>query len=156
AWCAGRGEFSMSQPTNRPNSTPRSDDWVRVGTLAELETSGMTMVRSGACPLLVVHDRGQVFALDNRCPHLGFPLHRGSVERSLGCLDCRLGFLIGGRGPLGALLGSVTGLRQIAIANGVCTGETGLRGLGGQIRLGLGRPSAVAARIWLRGWRGSP
>ena len=22
---------------------------------------------------------GRVFALDNRCPHMGFPLHRGSV-----------------------------------------------------------------------------
>jgi Rieske [2Fe-2S] domain len=31
--------------------------------------------RAGA--LLVVHDGGKVFALDDRCPHLGFPLHRG-------------------------------------------------------------------------------
>ena len=32
------------------------------------------------CPLLVVYDEERVFALDNRCPHLGFPLHRGSVK----------------------------------------------------------------------------
>ena len=37
-------------------------------------------------PLVVVHDKGRVFALDNRCPHLGFPLHRGSVEN--GILTC--------------------------------------------------------------------
>jgi nitrite reductase/ring-hydroxylating ferredoxin subunit len=37
-------------------------------------------------PLVVVHDNGRVFALDNRCPHLGFPLHRGSVEN--GILTC--------------------------------------------------------------------
>jgi nitrite reductase/ring-hydroxylating ferredoxin subunit len=37
-------------------------------------------------PLVVVQDKGRVFALDNRCPHLGFPLHRGSVEN--GILTC--------------------------------------------------------------------
>jgi nitrite reductase/ring-hydroxylating ferredoxin subunit len=46
----------------------------------------MTVVHGGACPLLVVHDRGNFFALDNRCPHLGFPLHRGSIED--GILTC--------------------------------------------------------------------
>jgi nitrite reductase/ring-hydroxylating ferredoxin subunit len=28
----------------------------------------------------VIYDRGRVFALDNRCPHMGFPLERGSAE----------------------------------------------------------------------------
>jgi nitrite reductase/ring-hydroxylating ferredoxin subunit len=65
---------------------PPSADWVRVGTLEELKAKGMTVVRGGACPLLVVYDRGGVFALDNRCPHLGFPLHRGSVDD--GILTC--------------------------------------------------------------------
>jgi nitrite reductase/ring-hydroxylating ferredoxin subunit len=37
-------------------------------------------------PILVVYDRGRVFALDNRCPHMGFPLDRGSVED--GILTC--------------------------------------------------------------------
>jgi hypothetical protein len=31
-------------------------------------------------------DRGRVFALDNRCPHMGFPLERGSIED--GILTC--------------------------------------------------------------------
>jgi nitrite reductase/ring-hydroxylating ferredoxin subunit len=34
----------------------------------------------------VVFDAGQVFALDNRCPHMGFPLHRGTVRD--GILTC--------------------------------------------------------------------
>ncbi|HYZ41990.1 MAG TPA: Rieske 2Fe-2S domain-containing protein, partial [Stellaceae bacterium] len=46
----------------------------------------MTVVRGWACLLLVVYHRRQIFALDNRCPHLGFPLHRGSVED--GILTC--------------------------------------------------------------------
>src|SRR6266404_1315236 len=46
----------------------------------------MTVLRGGACPLLVVHNQDCFYALDNRCPHLGFPLHRGSVED--GILTC--------------------------------------------------------------------
>jgi nitrite reductase/ring-hydroxylating ferredoxin subunit len=63
-----------------------TDQWIRVGTLEELKARGMVVVRGGACPLLVVHHRDSVFALDNRCPHLGFPLHRGSIED--GILTC--------------------------------------------------------------------
>ena len=62
------------------------DEWIRVGTLEALKARGMIVVRGGACPLLVVHHRDSVFALDNRCPHLGFPLHRGSIED--GILTC--------------------------------------------------------------------
>src|SRR4029453_11459892 len=63
--------------------TTRTPDYIRVATLEELKTAGMIVVRGARCPLLVVHDDGKVFALDNRCPHLGFPLHRGSVEDGL-------------------------------------------------------------------------
>ena len=44
------------------------------------------VVRGRRCPILVVHDQGRVFAMDNRCPHLGFPLHRGSIAD--GILTC--------------------------------------------------------------------
>jgi nitrite reductase/ring-hydroxylating ferredoxin subunit len=50
------------------------------GKLEELRAKGMMVVRGGVCPLLVVAQGERVFAVDNRCPHLGFPLHRGSVE----------------------------------------------------------------------------
>jgi nitrite reductase/ring-hydroxylating ferredoxin subunit len=76
----------MSSLSGKRASAARSDDWIRVGTPDQLAASGMMVVHGGACPLLVVHDRGKVFALDNRCPHLGFPLHRGSVED--GILTC--------------------------------------------------------------------
>ena len=64
--------------------TPVSD-FVRVGTLEELQAKGRIVVRGRHRPVLVVCDRG-VFALDNRCPHMGFPLDRGSVED--GILTC--------------------------------------------------------------------
>ena len=68
------------------SSAKHTDDFIRVATLEELKTAGMVVVRGTRCPLLVVYDDGKVCALDNRCPHLGFPLHRGSVED--GILTC--------------------------------------------------------------------
>lgn len=63
-----------------------STDFIRVATLEELKAAGTIVVHGARCPLLVVYNHGKVFALDNRCPHLGFPLHRGSVED--GILTC--------------------------------------------------------------------
>ena len=67
-------------------TTPQPADLIRVGTLADIAAKGMVVVPGPRCPLLVVHQAGRVFAVDNRCPHLGFPLHRGSVED--GILTC--------------------------------------------------------------------
>jgi nitrite reductase/ring-hydroxylating ferredoxin subunit len=61
-------------------------DFVHAGTLEELKAKGRIVVRGHHRPILVVHDRGHVYALDNRCPHMGFPLDRGSVED--GILTC--------------------------------------------------------------------
>ncbi|MGQ0664803.1 MAG: Rieske (2Fe-2S) protein [Pseudomonadota bacterium] len=69
-----------------PETGAGSGDFIRVGTLDELCAKGRMVVKGATCPLLVVHHQGRVFALDNRCPHLGFPLHRGSVED--GILTC--------------------------------------------------------------------
>jgi nitrite reductase/ring-hydroxylating ferredoxin subunit len=66
--------------------TAPEDGLVAVASLAELEAKGRLVVRGPGCPILLVHDRGRVFALDNRCPHLGFPLHRGSIDD--GILTC--------------------------------------------------------------------
>ena len=60
--------------------------YIRVGSVAELKDKGAMVVKGRRCPILVVHHEGEFFALDNRCPHLGFPLHRGSVED--GILTC--------------------------------------------------------------------
>jgi hypothetical protein len=54
--------------------------FVRAGTLADLNAKGRLVVRGSHRPILVVKDQGCVYAFDNRCPHMGFPLDRGSVE----------------------------------------------------------------------------
>jgi nitrite reductase/ring-hydroxylating ferredoxin subunit len=61
-------------------------NFIRAGSLEELKATGRLVVRGPHRPILVVHDRGRIFALDNRCPHMGFPLDRGSVED--GILTC--------------------------------------------------------------------
>lgn len=61
-------------------------DFVYAGTVSELEAAGHLILRGPHRPVLVVHDQGHVFALDNRCPHMGFPLDRGSVQD--GILTC--------------------------------------------------------------------
>jgi nitrite reductase/ring-hydroxylating ferredoxin subunit len=71
------GEAAMDTPTT---------DFVRAGSLEELKAKGRLVVHGPHRPILVVHDKGRVFALDNRCPHMGFPLDRGSVED--GTLTC--------------------------------------------------------------------
>jgi nitrite reductase/ring-hydroxylating ferredoxin subunit len=63
-----------------------SAEFLRVGTIQELKSKGRLVVRGGHRPILVVEDRGRIFALDNRCPHMGFPLDRGSIED--GILTC--------------------------------------------------------------------
>jgi nitrite reductase/ring-hydroxylating ferredoxin subunit len=63
-----------------------TSEFVRAGSLAELEAKGRLVVHGRHPPILVIYDGGRVFALDNRCPHMGFPLDRGSVED--GILTC--------------------------------------------------------------------
>ncbi|MET4804393.1 Rieske (2Fe-2S) protein [Bradyrhizobium sp. LB11.1] len=63
-----------------------SKEFALAGSLEELKIKGRLAVHGGHRPILVIYDRGRVFALDNRCPHMGFPLERGSVED--GILTC--------------------------------------------------------------------
>ena len=60
--------------------------FVRVTDLATLESQGQQVVSEGGRAVALFHHDGRVFAVDNRCPHMGFPLVRGSVEE--GILTC--------------------------------------------------------------------
>jgi nitrite reductase/ring-hydroxylating ferredoxin subunit len=52
---------------------------VRAASLAELSASGRLVVRVDRHTICLFADGDEVFAVDNRCPHMGFPLHRGTV-----------------------------------------------------------------------------
>jgi nitrite reductase/ring-hydroxylating ferredoxin subunit len=59
---------------------------IRVATLDEIQRKGVLVVRGADRPIAVYAHNGHVSAVDNRCPHLGFPLHRGTVQD--GILTC--------------------------------------------------------------------
>ena len=59
---------------------------IKAGTLEQLKERGCMVVTGGGHAIAVFHHDGQVYAVDNRCPHMGFPLDRGSV--SDGILTC--------------------------------------------------------------------
>jgi len=61
-------------------------DFVHAASLEELKARRRIVVHGRHRPVLLVYDNGHVFALDNRCPHMGFPLDRGSIED--GILTC--------------------------------------------------------------------
>ena len=59
---------------------------VSVCSLDELKRDRCKVISAGGSTILVLFDEGRLFALDNRCPHMGFPLHRGTVRD--GILTC--------------------------------------------------------------------
>lgn len=62
-------------------------EFVPVGSLEELRQRGVIVVRGADRSIAVFsHDEGRVSAVDNRCPHMGFPLSRGTVRD--GILTC--------------------------------------------------------------------
>ena len=54
-----------------------ADRLVRVGRIEELTKP--KIVSGGRHGIAVIAEGDTVYAVDNRCPHMGFPLHRGSV-----------------------------------------------------------------------------
>jgi nitrite reductase/ring-hydroxylating ferredoxin subunit len=55
----------------------------RIGSLDELQAKGCLSGKVGSQPVCVFWSDGAAYAVDDRCPHMGFPLHRGSVEQGL-------------------------------------------------------------------------
>jgi len=52
---------------------------VRATSLGELRASGRLVVHVDGHTLCLFADGDEVYAVDNRCPHMGFPLHRGTL-----------------------------------------------------------------------------
>lgn len=62
----------------------------RIGSVGELRKRGCIAGKVGSQPVCVFYTEGTAFAVDDRCPHMGFPLHRGTVESGL--LTCHWHF----------------------------------------------------------------
>ena len=59
---------------------------VRAASVAELRANGRLVVHVDRHTLCLLAEGEDVYAVDNRCPHMGFPLHRGSIAD--GILTC--------------------------------------------------------------------
>ncbi len=68
----------------RPVETKRLS--TRAASLEELREKGRLVVSLNGHTICLLTEGDAVYAVDNRCPHMGFPLHRGTV--SDGILTC--------------------------------------------------------------------
>ena len=59
---------------------------IRAGTIAELKDKGVIVVAGSSRRIAVFADGEDIFAVENNCPHMGFPLDKGSVQN--GILTC--------------------------------------------------------------------
>ncbi|NJM68595.1 MAG: Rieske 2Fe-2S domain-containing protein, partial [Acaryochloris sp. RU_4_1] len=58
----------------------RDRNFVRVANLADLSPSGCHVVYVAGKAIALFQENDQVYAIDNRCPHMGFPLHKGTAK----------------------------------------------------------------------------
>jgi nitrite reductase/ring-hydroxylating ferredoxin subunit len=56
---------------------------VEIGSADELRRAGQLVGKVGDLPVVVFWDGDRAWAVEDRCPHMGFPLHRGSVHDGL-------------------------------------------------------------------------
>lgn len=57
-----------------------SNQFVRAASLADVQAGDCKVVHVDGHTVALFRQGDTVYALDNRCPHMGFPLHRGSVK----------------------------------------------------------------------------
>ena len=78
-----------------------SANWINIAQLADFEAADRKVVSAGDRPVLLLRHDGGFYAVDNRCPHMGFPLDKGTVKDCI--LTCR--FPMGGPRPSPLLMG---------------------------------------------------
>jgi nitrite reductase/ring-hydroxylating ferredoxin subunit len=58
----------------------KTENYVRAADLEDVRQAGRLVVAIAKHTILLVHENDKIYAVDNRCPHMGFPLHRGTVK----------------------------------------------------------------------------
>jgi nitrite reductase/ring-hydroxylating ferredoxin subunit len=58
----------------------RTANFVRVAQVEDVHKAGRLVVAIAGHTILLIHGDDKIYAVDNRCPHMGFPLHRGTVK----------------------------------------------------------------------------
>ncbi len=58
----------------------RISEFIKCAEVAEIPEEGVIAVNVAGQPIALAKSNGKIFAVDNRCPHMGYPLNRGSVQ----------------------------------------------------------------------------
>jgi nitrite reductase/ring-hydroxylating ferredoxin subunit len=58
----------------------KTDNFVPVLEEKELQEGTMKLIRVEGYPVLLIKQSGQIFAIDNRCPHMGCGFSGGTLE----------------------------------------------------------------------------
>jgi nitrite reductase/ring-hydroxylating ferredoxin subunit len=85
-YLGGHLAYANAVNVNHTAFEHRPDDWTSVLPEAELAEGDPRRVVTGDAAILLVRDGGQVYALANRCSHLGGPLNDGVIVD--GCVQC--------------------------------------------------------------------
>jgi nitrite reductase/ring-hydroxylating ferredoxin subunit len=64
-------------------SFSRTERFVQVAQVLEIQEEGCHVVFLEGHAIALFKHQNTIFALDNRCPHMGFPLHKGTVRDGL-------------------------------------------------------------------------
>jgi nitrite reductase/ring-hydroxylating ferredoxin subunit len=70
-------------PSGPARSAESGQTDVRAGSFEELRKTGQLLTKIGSLPVVVFWDVDRAYAIEDRCPHMGFPLHQGTVECGL-------------------------------------------------------------------------
>ena len=74
---------NVDTPTGAPPPAPAaSAGWTLIGPLRVLRERGCTVISASRHLIAVFAHEDHFSAVDNRCPHMGFPLSRGTAGAS--------------------------------------------------------------------------
>ncbi len=65
-----------------------SDNFIPVLQEKELKEGTMKLIRVQGYPVLLIKQLGQIFAIDNRCPHMACGFSGGTLEREVIICPC--------------------------------------------------------------------
>ena len=73
-------EAQRAALSREPGTRTSKAQYVRAANLADVRRTGCTVVHVGRHTIVLFMHGERIYAVDNRCPHMGFPLDRGSVK----------------------------------------------------------------------------
>jgi len=60
------------------SSDATTGDMTEVADMESLRDDGRTVTMAGGRPVALFHHEGEVYAVDNRCPHMGSPSRKAA------------------------------------------------------------------------------